>query len=55
MQLEYIIRKYLNPLLDDECKRLGIPREFIEGIYESYLDFLTGARCIPLETNEMEK
>jgi hypothetical protein len=39
MRIEEIIKNEIEPRVPDECKRLGIPREFIIGIdsYKGYL------------------
>jgi hypothetical protein len=34
--VDYLIRLYVYPLLDEECRRLGIPRNFILGVYGCY-------------------
>jgi len=36
MDTQHLINLYISPLLEKECKRLGISREFILGIYSCY-------------------
>jgi tRNA threonylcarbamoyladenosine modification (KEOPS) complex Pcc1 subunit len=41
--LDYLIKMYVYPLLEEECKRLKIPKNFILGIYGCYCkDFVVG-------------
>jgi hypothetical protein len=41
--VDYLIKTYVYPLLEEECKRLGIPREFVKGVYGCYYkDFTRG-------------
>jgi hypothetical protein len=49
MDIEEIIKEYIEPRKVDECKRLGIPPEFILDIKGGYLDLFEGAKCIPTE------
>jgi len=49
MDINEIIEEYLEPRIEDECKRLGIPTEFIRRIYGWDLYLHQGARCIPAE------
>jgi len=34
--VDYLIKLYVYPLLEEECKRLKIPRNFILGVYGCY-------------------
>jgi len=43
MDTQHLINLYISPLLGKECERLGIPREFILGVYSCYCkDFVVG-------------
>jgi len=33
---DYLINLYVYPLLEEECKRLKVPREFVLGVYSCY-------------------
>jgi hypothetical protein len=50
MDIEEIIKEYINPRIEDECKRLGISREFIIGVYSSGYSFdsLASGDCTPV-------
>ena len=48
MHIEDIIKDYLEPRIEDECRRLGIPPEFIISIYGGRSLF-EGGNCIPKE------
>jgi hypothetical protein len=34
--VDYLIKLYVYPLLEEECRRLNIPRNFILGVYGCY-------------------
>ena len=36
MNIDYIIREEIVPILDEECERLGIPKNFVSGVYGCY-------------------
>lgn len=36
MSVDDIIQKEITPRLDEECKRLGIPRDFVKGVFGCY-------------------
>jgi len=41
--IDSLIKMYIYPLLEEECRRLRVPREFILGIYGFYCkDFMVG-------------
>ena len=47
---EELIKVYVLPLLEEECKRLGIPKNFVKGIYsQPYRLTLESNLYIPLE------
>ena len=51
--VEELIKIYVYPLLDEECKRLGIPRNFIKGVYSCpYKGFFEGGSYLEEIKNE---
>ncbi|GEM_PF-1805005 len=42
--VDRLIRVYVYPLLEEECKRLKIPREFVKGVYGCYYKDWEGGR-----------
>jgi hypothetical protein len=40
--VDCLIKIYVNPLLEEECKKLKIPRDFIKGVYGCYYNGIAG-------------
>jgi hypothetical protein len=36
--VDYLIKLYIYPLLEEECRKLKIPKNFISGVYGCYTD-----------------
>lgn len=55
MDIDQIIQEYIEPMIGDECERLGIPPSFIIGVHagtpSTHSDKLAGAKCIPVREN----
>ena len=49
--VEKLIKIYVEPLLDEECKRLGVPREFIKGVYGCYYEDWIAGRVEEIHKN----
>ena len=52
VNVDQLIKTYVYPILDEECKRLGIPRDFVKGVYSCYYKDSIAGRVEELREND---